>query len=202
MGCGSGLWVRAFQDFGVTDVRGVDGTHLAPAELRIPPELFRAHDLATPLDLGRRFDLVVSLEVAEHLPTTCSETFVESIARHGDAVLFSAAPPWQTGPGHVNEQWPSYWIALFAQHSFEPFDLLRPIIWSDERVHWYYRQNILLFGRGERAERLREVPPPPPIFDYAHPEMVVGRIRASTKALAKALPVVAWNNVRHRMSQR
>ena len=53
-------------------------------------------------------------------------TFVASLARHGDAVLFSAAIPFQGGAGHVNEHWPSYWAADFAVHGFVAVDTIRP----------------------------------------------------------------------------
>ena len=45
----------------------------------IPADNFRAHDLATPLDLKRRFDLVQTLEVAEHLPHAKADLFVDNL---------------------------------------------------------------------------------------------------------------------------
>jgi 2-polyprenyl-3-methyl-5-hydroxy-6-metoxy-1,4-benzoquinol methylase len=63
-----------------------------------------AQSLDSPLDLGRAFDLVISLEVAEHLPESAADAFIDSLVRHGDVILFSAAIPFQGGHRHINEQ--------------------------------------------------------------------------------------------------
>ena len=119
---------------------------------------FFRHDLSTPLRLDRRFDLVLSLEVAEHLPEDAAATFVESLTRLGPAVLFSAAVPDQSGERHLNEQWPDYWVERFAAHGLVAVDAVRPRIWHDASVAWWYRQNALLFCDQEllaRVEPLR-----------------------------------------------
>ena len=91
VGCGVGAWLAAFADRGVS-VTGVD-RDVPDAMLMIDPRHVLRHDLSLPLDLGRRFDLVISLEVAEHLPAAAAEVFVDSLVRHGDMILFSAAIP-------------------------------------------------------------------------------------------------------------
>ncbi len=93
VGCGRGAWLREWQAAGVATVHGVDGPYVRRDLLLIPVQNFSAVDLSTPFDLQRRFDLVSCLEVAEHLPKSCSETFVSSLVAHADMVLFSAAPP-------------------------------------------------------------------------------------------------------------
>jgi SAM-dependent methyltransferase len=145
VGCGTGEWLRAFMECGVKDVLGVDGEWVASAELKIPPPRFARHDLRTPLRLGETFDLVVSLETAEHLPEAVAGTFVESLTGLGPVVLFSGAIPFQGGTGHVNEQWPDYWAAHFRRHGYVAVDCLRRQIWNNQAVAWYYAQNLLLF---------------------------------------------------------
>ena len=83
-------------------------------------------DLTHPLQLDRQFDLVLSLEVAEHIPAGRAATFIDSLVRHGDAILFSAAIPRQGGEQHINCQWPSWWAELFTQRGYQTFDLVRP----------------------------------------------------------------------------
>jgi SAM-dependent methyltransferase len=152
VGCGLGTWLAEAARLGADDYLGIDG--YAPAEsLRIPAERFVRHDLSTPLVLDRRFDLVISLEVAEHLPPTAADTFVESLAGLGRAVLFSAAVPEQSGTDHLNEQWPDYWVERFAAQGLVPVDAVRPRIWQDEGVSWWYRQNILLFCTRDLLDR-------------------------------------------------
>jgi SAM-dependent methyltransferase len=151
VGCGTGHFLKAFSESGIADLLGVDGTYVPRDQLVIPEQNFRTIDLAQRFDLGRQFDLVVSLEVAEHLPAASAATFIESLARHGSAILFSAAVPHQGGTGHVNEQWPSYWAQHFARLGFQAFDVFRPLLWHDVQVAWWYRQNILLFAKPEAA---------------------------------------------------
>jgi len=135
VGCGSGVWAAQAGALGIDDHLGVDG-HTPPGSLRIDPDRFVAHDLTTPLELGRRFDLVLCLEVAEHLPPEAADV---------PAVLFSAAVPGQSGEHHVNERWPDYWSERFAARGYVAVDAIRPRVWSDANVDWWYRQNALLF---------------------------------------------------------
>ena len=106
VGCGVGSWLSAWRDAGVGDVMGLDGDYVQGLELVVPTECFSICDLTVPVDLGRRYDLVESVEVAEHLPIESADAFVASLTRHSDAVLFSAALPGQSGKGHLNEQLP------------------------------------------------------------------------------------------------
>jgi SAM-dependent methyltransferase len=145
VGCGRGTWLHEFAEHGVGDIVGVDGPHIAAADLEIPVDTFIGRDLTQPFDLGRRFDLAVSLEVAEHLPATIAADFVATLVAHAPAVLFSAAIPFQGGAGHVNERWPSYWAGHFANHGFVALDVVRPAVWHDERVAFWYAQNTVLY---------------------------------------------------------
>ncbi len=164
VGCGVGTWLAEWINQGVTDVLGLDGDYLDSAAMQIEPTTFLPVDLRSPFSLGRRFDLVESLEVAEHLEESCADAFVQSLASHADTVLFSAAIPGQGGTHHVNEQWPSYWAEKFAHAGLKPFDVIRPTIWADRRVDCWYRQNILLFSK-KRAFDVDDA-----CIDVVHPE--------------------------------
>jgi SAM-dependent methyltransferase len=153
VGCGTGTWLATASGYGIGDVTGVDGDWTKSIELKIPSDRFVAVDLSQSFDLGRRFDLVMSLEVAEHLPETASRTFVESLSRHGDVILFSAAVPDQGGTTHVNEQWPSYWMERFADLGYCSFDCIRTQIWDEKQVDPWYAQNIFLFANQSGVAR-------------------------------------------------
>jgi hypothetical protein len=122
------------------------------ALLEIPARDFIRADLSAPLNLGRRFDLAISLEVAEHLPPEAAEGFVKTLTSAAPIVAFSAAVPGQTGVNHLNEQWPAYWAGLFARFGYEAIDCLRPVIWDDEEIEWWYAQNLLLFAEPAGVE--------------------------------------------------
>jgi SAM-dependent methyltransferase len=153
VGCGIGVWLSVFQEFGVSDIWGVDGAWVDQAMLKIPAERFSAHDLGQALRLERKFDLAVSLEVAEHLSPHCAEPFVQSLTGLAPIVLFSAAIPFQGGADHQNEQWPEYWVDHFGRHGFTVIDCVRKRIWNNERVAWWYAQNTLIFARLDQLNR-------------------------------------------------
>lgn len=90
-----GTWLSVFREKGVKDIVGIDGDYVDQNMLHIPEGAFIALDLTQPIKLNREFDLVVSLEVAEHLPIECAETFVETLTSLGAVILFSAAIPFQ-----------------------------------------------------------------------------------------------------------
>ena len=209
VGCGQGAWLSIFREHGVEEVLGVDGDWVDPANLLIPRERFQHRDLRKPLELENTFDLAVSLEVAEHLPPESADGFVESLARLAPVVLFSAAIPRQGGVGHLNEQWPDYWAERFARQGFVPVDVLRPELWEDREVAWWYAQNTLLFVREERLADLGLHPSVP--ARLVHPRHYLLKIEElrnrsepehmSLRRLLAQLPRVAGHALRRRLSR-
>jgi SAM-dependent methyltransferase len=145
VGCGTGEWLSVFQEHGVQDIVGVDGEYVDRDLLQIPRDNFTGSDLRSGLTLDRKFDLAVSLEVAEHLPADHASIFVDSLTRLSPVVLFSAAVPFQEGTNHINEQWPDYWVEKFLSRNFVPVDCLRRMLWEDSKIDWWYAQNIMFF---------------------------------------------------------
>ncbi len=172
-GCGTGLWLRAFADLGVQDFMGVDGDHIDVDSLAIDGERFVARDLKKPVDLDRRFDLAICLEVAEHLPDESGGVLVDSLTRHSDRVLFSAGIPHQLGTGHISGRWPSAWVDAFGEKGYIPLDVVRPRVWNDSRVEYWYAQNALLFVTPtvleENQALVLEARSTDPILDIVHP---------------------------------
>lgn len=153
VGCALGAWLRVFRDLGVEKIVGVDGDWVDCDKLEIPSDCFLPHDLSDPLRMEQRFDLVISLEVAEHLRPEDADTFVNSLVKLGSVILFSAAVPFQGGTRHVNEQWLSHWAQRFQDRGYLPIDCIRGRIWTDERVAWWYAQNVIFFVSGEALDR-------------------------------------------------
>jgi hypothetical protein len=152
MGCGLGMWLSVWREAGC-EVRGVDGDWVDRARLAIPADRFIMHDLSQPYTPDRRYDLAMSLEAAEHLPPEAAAPFVRALTEAAPVVLFSASAPDQPGTNHVNCQWPAYWAKLFAECGYVAIDTLRYIIWEDERVDWWYRQNIMIYVAGDLISR-------------------------------------------------
>jgi SAM-dependent methyltransferase len=150
IGCGVGTWLSVLRELGVGRTVGVDGSYVDREQLLIDDGSFHSHDLSRPLRLEQGFDMAMSLEVAEHISGSSANTFVESLTKLAPLVLFSAAIPHQGGDNHVNEQWPEYWIERFAQRQFIGYDCIRPLVWDDASVAYYYAQNTFVFVHRDR----------------------------------------------------
>jgi SAM-dependent methyltransferase len=215
VGCGRGAWLAAFKSCGVTDVLGLDGDYVDRGSLHIDASEFRAVDLIAPPDLGRTFDVAVSLEVAEHLPPDSADSFVEFLTSAAPVVLFSGAIPGQGGVHHVNEQWPPYWAQRFAAAGYRAVDAVRPQFWNDDRVGYYFAQNIVLYAQPALASNLEanlgtgwsaDVAPVP----LVHPKMfqALQEQRGATKtgppslsSLLRALPGASRRAVQARVQR-
>ena len=188
VGCGIGGWVKAFGENGVSGI-GVDGAYVEHTQLLIPEDRFVAHDLNRELDVADlcaryagesgRFDLAISLEVAEHLEPQRSESLVRDLCALADVVLFAAAVPFQGGAGHINERWQSWWAQKFSEHGYEPFDVLRRDIWSRRDIAWWYKQNTIFYVKRNSAAHARFTArfgePAATMFDLVHPELFRGK---------------------------
>lgn len=182
VGCGTGTWLGVFQEQGVSRLVGIEGEWVSSDMFSVAGAELRTADLSQPLEMNGRFDLAVSIEVAEHLPPSRAGSFVSDLCRLAPVVLFSAAVPLQGGNHHVNEQWPDYWVERFRDRGYEVVDLIRPLFWDDDRVSVWYRQNSFLFVDPEHpsAEALRDVDTSMPL-SVIHPLLYLGKHRKMTK---------------------
>src|SRR5262249_24395319 len=114
-------------------------------DLLIPRYRFKLMDLRRPVPLGRRFDLVLSLNIAEYIPPADTAAYLNYFESLRDIIAFSSAIPNRGGAGRVNEQWPDYWKAQFEARGFVVIDCLRPRIWNNRNVERGYRQNLMLY---------------------------------------------------------
>lgn len=146
VGCGIGTWLKVFKDNGVKDILGIDGDYVDKKLLKIGIESFLEYNLEELYTSNKKYDLVISLEVAEHLSFANADIFVETLTGLGSIVVFSAAIPNQGGQNHINEQIPQYWIDKFEKKEFKLYDILRPAFWDNKSVDSWYRQNILIFS--------------------------------------------------------
>lgn len=182
VGCGIGAWLSIWKKNGVKTIAGIDGEYVDTSKLLIEKWEFTAMNLENSFTLGKKYELVTCLEVAEHLPHTHAESFIESLCKLGDIILFSAAIPGQEGTMHINEQYPDYWISIFNRNGYIPIDCLRMKIWNNHNIQWWYRQNIMFFAKentlsnypklkDKAVESNREV------LSLVHPELLKVKIK-------------------------
>lgn len=213
VGCGIGTWLSVFKDLGAQRILGIDGDYVKLDQLLFPKNDFLAHDLTRPLvlpdDKKGPYDLAVSLEVGEHIPTESSRQYVSTLASLAPVVLFSAALPHQGGTHHINEQWPNFWAKLFEENGYRTVDWLRPQIWGDPQVAYYYAQNSLLFVNPQKLDELPQLQPyvvaaDDPSLSRVHPTLwqTVNDPRTrSVWYLLSALPVALSNAASRRINR-
>jgi hypothetical protein len=167
VGCGLGTWLRAALDHGVPEVMGIDGGDIQGSDMLIPPTCFERHDLTQPVNLGRRFDHALCLEVAEHLEERYSDVLIDTLVVHSDTIVFGAACPGQQGQHHVNCQWPEWWQERFNKRGYHCDDEVRWRLWDEPQIEVWYRQNIF-FARKDPLRAGRE----PRLKAAIHPDML------------------------------
>jgi SAM-dependent methyltransferase len=150
-GCGVGTWLATGKRLGAERCLGLEGSWVKTQRLAATDLEVRDTDLEQTVSLDERFDLAISLEVAEHLTPQRSDSFIADLCKASDVVLFSAATPGQDGDGHQNEQWPSYWAERFIRLGYMPLDIIRPIIKLDQTIQSWYRTNVILYARPEQG---------------------------------------------------
>lgn len=115
-GAGDGWWCNSFKNIGSDQVHAVE---LDPIAGQYIPKQVIVHinDLRQPVNLGGRADLVICLEVIEHLPKEAENTVLRTITDHMSSLLmFSAAGPGQPGTGHINLREQEYWKKRIESH--------------------------------------------------------------------------------------
>jgi len=175
VGCGVGTWLSVLNESGVNTICGIDGPWIEKSQLVVPESAFQPQNLCQidMLTLDRRFDLAICLEVAEHISSEKAFKFAKFLTEASDVILFSAAIPHQGGTGHVNEQWPSYWEKIFSSIGYSVIDNIRPRIWNDDKIPWWYRQNILVFTKYDVCNvSLSNVPTTQKKLDFAANSLV------------------------------
>jgi SAM-dependent methyltransferase len=148
VGCGCGHIVKLARTIGANPSTGVDICVDADE-----PSLYN-HDLRTEwISPNGPADMVLCLEVAEHLPASSAEVLCATLSKNtlpGGILLFSAAVPGQGGAGHLNERPHSFWRGLLRDN-FVELDLqtknLRQAWMSIAPRAWWYGQNLVVFRK-------------------------------------------------------
>lgn len=153
VGCGAGLLLLALKKRGVA-CRGLEYSSIAVSichENGLDVTRFNLEHDILPEDF--KADVVVSTEVAEHLPEHCADRFVDILCAIADNVVMTAAEPAITYVGshtHVNEQPKEYWIAKFANNGFKyngDISAQFRTEWKGRDVSQWFVQHLMVFGK-------------------------------------------------------
>lgn len=149
VGCGTGDVIMALRELGC-EVAGLERSAAAIDVCQSRDLPVRAFDLEQDhASDGAVYDVVVSMEVAEHLPERIADRYVDLLTSLGHIIVFTAAPPGQGGTDHINEQPPEYWHEKFAKRGFR-LDAHSTQQWQREwrergQVARWYHLNLMIF---------------------------------------------------------
>jgi SAM-dependent methyltransferase len=184
VGCGLGSWLSVAKKLGVSDITGIDGWYVDTSKLYISKDQFIKEDLTKAFDLNRQYDLLICLEVAEHIDEQYADIFIASLVKHSKVILFSAAIPEQVGENHVNEQYPGYWQKKFQQHGFEYYDIMRNRFWENDNINWWYKQNMFIVAHKDAHLKFDVCEK---IYTHVHPQLYIERMRLLKDILGENL---------------
>lgn len=148
VGCGSGEVLRAISVLGVPCL-GYDNSLAALELCREKGLAVEKLDLEVAPQPNKQADVVVSTEVAEHIPEAFADAYVAFLAGTAPVVYMTAASPGQGGTDHVNEQPNEYWISKFAKQGLT-YDVATPTIreeWFAAGVDRHRAGNLLIFRK-------------------------------------------------------
>lgn len=170
-GAGVGAWLATARQLGVPEVVALEGEWVrdqSKVDENVP---YFYVNLDQPIRLTKRFDLAMSVEVAEHLSEGRAKGFVEDLTLASDVVMFGAAMQDQGGTNHINEQDQSYWINLFLERNYQVVDFFRAPFWRNTEIEPWYIQNTFLFIR--RGCSVADKVPQFPLLDVHHPRLML-----------------------------
>jgi SAM-dependent methyltransferase len=149
VGCGSGWLLVALRQAGCR-VHGFDNSRAAVSRCIALGLAVERMDLEKPIWGADRFDVAVSLEVAEHLPQKAAQAYVRFLTTLSDVVVLTAAQPGQGGVSHLNERPRHYWVEKFAGLGFveDGKTSARWVAeWRAAAVAEWYVDNLMVFCR-------------------------------------------------------
>lgn len=180
LGCAIGIWLHYFKENGVKEILGYDGGKIDRKLSYLGDNEFKSADFDKGIKNEKKYDLAMSLEVAEHIHPRNADKFVKTLTGLSDVVLFSAAIPYQSGEAHVNEQWQSYWTKKFEKLDYIVVDCIREKLWKTKGI--VYAQNMFIYVKRDKLscypnlqeEREKN---PHPILDCVHPGVYLPAIK-------------------------
>lgn len=149
VGCGNGALLEGLRGI---DAVGIDGSMTAVNICLHSGLNVCRDDLRKPFSMGnaKKFDLAVSIEVAEHIEKEYEDIFLDSLCNLSDTIIMTASPEHDGGKYHFNVHPKSYWC---GKMNIKGFCEILPIsfmkyLWDNippERD--YLWKNMMIFNR-------------------------------------------------------
>ena len=147
LGAGKGLYTRLLSTVGLRNVTGYEGVSNIED---MTSGRIKHREFTQAFEPCREFDIVVCLEVAEHIPRHLEQIFLRNVncsARHG--VILSWAPPGQFGTGHVNMRSRADVLSRVGALGFVPDAAAARFLGEQATLHWFKKNLLALYRRDE-----------------------------------------------------
>lgn len=142
IGCGNGYYTKRLIECGF-DCVGFDGSPFTP---EITDGVCGIKDFSQPVDVGL-FDLVLSLEVGEHIPEQYEQIFIDNLVRTTKRyICLSWGIEGQPGVGHVNCRNNDYVINELDKRRFI-YDFVKSQFLRDNSTLPWFKNTIMVFKR-------------------------------------------------------
>lgn len=187
LGCGPGIYVDEMVNLGLNATGYEPDTRTLKYSKNVRNKsLFEVEDPS---------DLVIFMEVAEHIPSDRNDEIVESIFRNmkDDGVLiWTAAVPGQGGDGHINCQTKDFWLKKLEKAGLvndeEIQENLLNFVKSDPNTMGWFLNNLIVMKKKKKSKNV--------VF-FIEPEWSYGRVHYDlTKYLGKYgfnCHILPWN---------
>jgi hypothetical protein len=144
-GCGAkGYYVQYFKNNNIT-CDGFDGNPYSP---ELSGGIVQVLDLSQPTNLTKSYDWVMSLEVAEHIPSTYETAYISNLDKHANkGIIISWAVEGQKGCGHVNCRNNDYVKDLFHNMGYHNDQELEQTLRNEAHLGWF-KNTIMVFRKG------------------------------------------------------
>lgn len=147
VGCATGLYLWPFHINGI-DTVGYDSADYAIENAVVPT--IQKVDLTNVMVAPKKTDLVICLEVLEHIELELSGGVINNMVSMSDLIIFSAAQPGQKGTGHINCQPKEFWETVFNIHGYvrdynDEHKILDHVTKNDH-AEWF-KNNLQVFKR-------------------------------------------------------
>lgn len=143
-GCGNAKYAKYINDSNpLIEVEAYDGN---PYVEVLTDGFGKVLDLSKPFDLNKKYDVVSSLEVAEHIPKEYEKIYIENLLRHcKNLLIISWAKIGQGGKGHVNEQNRDYVLNVMDNYNLKYNDELSLLLRKSCTTCYWFRDTIMVF---------------------------------------------------------
>lgn len=115
-GCAMGFLVESLRNLDV-ECYGIDSSEYAIQNVYETIKEFCSVGSITD-SFDKQYDLIITIEVVEHMPKEMAEKAIINICSHTHDVIFSSSPFDYKEATHQNVQPLDYWVELFARQGF------------------------------------------------------------------------------------